>query len=159
MSPPLMWKGFHNIVNTKTNTRSTFVEARGSKRRGVNIVLRLGTQYRDNDPHIYLQRPLQSGLNRRAAAHLFRPSLLKQSSLLSAPHRPPLPHLHPPSLSQSTVSTPIDWDLRRNRMVNLSNPDQGQGKGQGKGVFACEPTVFSCSDPIVLCERPINDMG
>lgn len=91
MSPPLMWKGFHNIVNTKTNTRSTFVEARGSKRRGVNIVLRLGTQYRDNDPHIYLQRPLQSGLNRRAAAHLFRPSLLKQSSLLSAPHRPPLP--------------------------------------------------------------------
>lgn len=135
MSPPLMWKGFHNIVNTKTNTQSTFVEARGSKRRGVNIVLRLGTQYRDNDPHIYLQRPLQSGLNRRAAAHLFRPSLLKQSSLLSAPHRPP----HPPPPPPPTVAQPIHCidthrlGLEEEQDGELVQPRSGSGQRTREG--------------------------
>lgn len=105
-------------------------------------------------------------VNGRASGRSFKPSLLKQSSLslLISPSSTPLPA--PCRSGQSTVLTPIDWDLRKNRMVNLSNTDQGQGKGQGMGMFVCvfvcmcvRPPTFSRMDPIVLCALRINDMG
>jgi len=73
-------------------------------------------------------------VNGPAGGRSFKPSLLKQSSLspLPAPHRLPFEPL------SAGVLTPIDWDSRKNSMVNLSNTDQGEGKGRGAGgVFVC----------------------
>ncbi|KAI4804461.1 hypothetical protein KUCAC02_026090, partial [Chaenocephalus aceratus] len=73
-----------------------------------------------------------------------RAPLLSLAVLTKAPSQSQSPALPARAPLSSGVLIPIDWDLRKNRMVNLSNTDQGQGSEEEEEDLKHGRTLSKC---------------